>query len=48
MAATMVDAKYPIPEPIASRIHTSSVQPEITSGAVLPGWRTDSGAADDP
>ena len=37
-----------MPEPIASSIHTTSVQPEITSGAVLPGCRTDSGAADSP
>ena len=37
-----------MPDPIASSIHTTSVHPEITSGAVLPGWRTDNGAADSP
>ena len=30
-----------MPEPIAISIHATNVQPEITSGAVLPGCRTD-------
>lgn len=48
MAATIVDAKKPMPDPMASSSHTRKVQPDSTRGAVLPGWRTASGAADDP
>ena len=46
--ATTMDARYPIADPIVSRIQTTSVHPEITSGAVLPGCRTERGAADSP
>ena len=36
-AAAASEARYPSPDPIAISSHTTSVHPEITSGAVLPG-----------
>ncbi|CFS72795.1 Uncharacterised protein [Mycobacterium tuberculosis] len=42
------DASRPRPVPIDMRIHAISAPPEITSGAVLSGCRTASGAAEPP
>jgi len=35
MAATIIEARYPMPDPMGEQDQTTSVHPEITNGAVL-------------